>query len=199
MRRVCGLAALMITVLPATGMAQLQTYYHTGAWDAFSGKNSQGRAVCGMGYTNPADNRRLSLRFEIGGTETIFSASKPNWSIPDNTRITVVMQVGLTTPWTQPATGSGHTIEWALDRAGIQSFDRQFRSASSMTVTFPDGNEPPWTVSLAGSTAISDTLGRCVRDLTRQVQAAQPPPNAPPVGSGATQPFGPSVPPALAR
>ncbi len=40
-----------------------------------------------------------------------------------------------------------------------------------MTLTFPDGNEPPWTISLTGSTAISDTFGRCITDLTRQVQA----------------------------
>jgi hypothetical protein len=67
-----------------------------------------------------------------------------------------------------------------------------------MTLTFPDGNEPPWTVSLAGSTAISDAFGRCVRDLTRQVQAAQSQqPNGAPNGApGATQPFSaPSSPP----
>jgi hypothetical protein len=42
----------------------------------------------------------------------------------------------------------------------MQAFDRQFRAAASMTVTFPEGNEPPWTLSLAGSTAISDTFAR---------------------------------------
>lgn len=177
--------------------AQLQSYYHAGAWDAFSGRNDNGGAVCGIGNTNPTDSRRLSIRFEIGGSDSIFSASKPDWSIPDNTPIRVVMQVGLNTPWTQRATGHGHAIDWPMDRAAIQSFDQQFRGASSMTLTFPDGNEPPWTVSLAGSSTISDAFGRCVRDLTRQVQALQQPGNSapPPPGAArtATQPFTPAA------
>jgi len=182
---------------PAAGNAQIQTYYHAGAWDAFSGRNDKAGAVCGIGNTNPADNRRLSIRFDIGGTDSIFSASKPDWSIPDNTPIRVVMQVGLNTPWTRQATGHGHSIDWPMDRAAIESFDQQFRDAPSMTLTFPDGNEPPWTVSLAGSSAISDAFDRCVRDLTREVQALQQPgssaPPLPGAAPGATQPFSPAA------
>jgi hypothetical protein len=197
MKHLFRLTALVIVVLPAAAVAQVQTYYRAGAWDAFSGKSSQGAAVCGVGNTSPSDGRRLSLHFDIGGTGTIFSASKPDWSIPDNTRVPVVLQVGLNTPWTQQATGHGDTIDWPLDPIAIQTFDRQFRGASSMTVTFPDGNEPPWTLSLAGSTAISETFARCIRDLTRQVQAAQPPPNVAPETGGGTQPFNtPAIAPA---
>lgn len=191
--RTLGVTALVIGVAPfvapTAARAQIQTYYHAGSWDAFSGRNDKGGAVCGVGNTNAADNRRLSIRMDIGGADTVFSVSKPGWSIPDGTRITVVMQIGLNTPWTEQATGHGHAITWPLDRGTMQPFDQQFRGASSMTVTFPDGNEPPWTVSLAGSSAISDTFGRCVRDLTQQVQAAQPPASAPPPPQGATQPF----------
>jgi hypothetical protein len=190
MKRLSSLAALAapVVVMAPAAMAQLQTYYHAGAWDAFSGRSDSGGAVCGIGSTNPADSRRLTLRFDIGGADTVVSASKPDWSIPDNTQVRVVMQVGLNTPWSEIASGSGRSIDWRLDPAAAQSFDRQFRGASSMTVTFPDGNEPPWTLSLAGSTVISDTFARCIRDLTRQVQAA-PPPNAAPEPQGATQPF----------
>lgn len=192
-----GLIALTVCSLwTSAASAQLQSYYHAGAWDAFSGRDDKGGAVCGVGNTNPADNRRLSIRFDIGGTDSMFSASKPDWSIPGNTPIRVVMQVGLNTPWTQQAMGHGHSIDWPMDRAAIQSFDQQFRGAPSMTLTFPDGNEPPWTVSLAGSSAISDAFGRCVRDLTRQVQASQPTDGAPlPHGAAptATQPFSPAA------
>jgi hypothetical protein len=172
--------------------AQTQVYYHVAAWDAFSGRSSQGGPVCGVESTNRVDNRNLSIRFDIGGTDTTFAATKPSWSIPDGTRAVVVMQVGLNAPWTLHGSGYGHAIGWTLDRNAIQGFDRQFRSAQSMTLTFPDGNEPPWTISLTGSTAISDTFGRCITDLTRQVQAA-----ANSSGSaapqGATQPFSPSA------
>lgn len=185
-------AVLVATPVPA--MAQVQTYYHAGAWDAFSGRNGHGGAICGIGSTNPADERRLSLSFDIGGSETVFSVSKPNWSIPDNTKIVVVMQLGLNTPWTMQGVGHNHMIDWSLDQVAIQAFDRQFRGGSSMTLTFPEGTEPPWTMSLAGSTKISDTFGRCMRDLTQQVQASQAPANPPPDTQTATQPFAPPPP-----
>jgi hypothetical protein len=190
------LAAVSVGILataPAAALAQIQTYYHAGVWDAFSGRNDKGGAICGIGNTNPADNRRLAIRHDIGGGDTVFSVSKPDWSIPDNTRVTVVMQVGLNTPWTEQAIGHGHMIDWPMDRSVAQPFDQQFRGASSMTLTFPDGNEPPWTIMLAGSSAISDAFGRCVHDLTRQVEAQQAAGNGapPPQGAapGATQPF----------
>jgi hypothetical protein len=55
-----------------------------------------------------------------------------------------------------------------------------------MTVSFPNGNEPPWTIGLNGSTAISNAFGRCVTDLTQRAGAQQPAAGP----SGATQPFG---------
>jgi hypothetical protein len=185
-----SVAAFVAAMAPAAAMAQIQTYYHAGVWDAFSGRNDKGGAVCGIGNTNPSDNRRVSIRFDIGGTDTVLSASKPDWSIPDGTRVAVVTQIGLNTPWTEQGTGQGHSISWVLDPNGMRSFDQQFRGASLMTLTFPDGNEPPWSVPLIGSSAISQTFARCITDLTRQVQAAQAAgAGAAPVPQGATQPF----------
>jgi hypothetical protein len=189
-----GLAAFAALMVPTAAMAQIQTYYRSGVWDAFSGRNDKGGAVCGIGNTNPSDNRRVSIRFDIGDTDTIISASKPDWSIPDGTTVTVVTQIGLNTPWTQQGTGHGHSISWSLDRNATQPFDQQFRSASLMTLTFPDGNEPPWSVPLIGSSAISATFARCIRDLTSQVQAAQAAGvKTPPAAQGPTQPFAPAA------
>ncbi len=193
MKHLARLAAAVVALTPAIAHAQVRTYYQAGAWDAFSGRNEKGGATCGVGSTMPPDNRRLSIQFDIGGTDTTFSASKPDWSIPDNTRIKVVMQIGLNTPWTEQGIGHDHTIDWTLAPGSMQTFDRQFRGATSMTVTFPDGNEPPWGMSLAGSTAISDTFGRCIRDLTRQMQSAQPPVTGSPAPQPGTQPFSPST------
>lgn len=174
--------------------ADLATYYHAGAWDAFSGRGDDGRLVCGIGNTNPADGRRFMMRFTIGGEDVTFAASKPAWTIPASTTAPVVMQVGLQTPWTEQASGSGTTLTWTLDRTAIQSFDAQFRRATSMTLTFPDGNEPPWTVPLTGSTAISNAFGRCITDLTARSQAAGGAPPPAPAPQGPTQPVGAAQP-----
>ena len=194
MKRIVHLAALMIMAAPAAALAQVQPYYHAGAWDAISGRSETGGAVCGVSTSAASNTQHFSIRFDIGGTDTTFSASKPDWTIPGDTHVTVVMQVGLNVPWTLQGIGHDHSIDWTLDPNAIQTFDRQFRGASSMTLTFPDGNEPPWALSLMGSTAISDTFGRCVRDLTRQVQANPPPPSSAPPSQAPTQPFSTSAP-----
>lgn len=185
--------AQALTLAPTSAAAQMQTYYHAGAWDAFSGRNEKGGATCGVGSTMAPDERRLTIQIDIGDTDTAFSVSKAGWSIPDNTRVVVVIQIGLDTPWTQRGTGHDNAVDWTLDPGSMQTFDQQFRAASSMTLTFPDGTEPPWTISLAGSTAISETFGRCVQDLTRQVRAVQPRQNTPPTANSATQPFSAST------
>ncbi len=181
-----GLLGTLLTILCANvAMAQLKVYYHVGSWDAFSGAGTDGRPVCGVGTTNPADNRSFSLRFAIGGDSVMFEAKKPGWNIPGGTQVPVVMQIGLDTPWNVQGVGNGEVLEWTLDRGTMQTFDAQFRRAGSMTLSFPSGNEAPWTVVLNGSTAISNAFGRCVTELAQRTEPQQP--AAAPAGP--TQPF----------
>jgi len=181
------LASILTSLSAVSAMAEVSVYFHTGSWDAFTGTAANGNLVCGIGSTNPVDNRSISMRFEIGGELVQFQAKKPTWNIPPNTPIAVVLQVGLESPWNMQAVGTGQMVEWTLERTSMPIFDAQFRRSSSMTVTFPSGNEPPWTVGLNGSTAISNAFGRCATDLARRSQN-QPAPTGP------TQPFGPPSP-----
>jgi hypothetical protein len=181
------LASILTTLGGVPAMAEVSVYFHTGSWDAFTGNAANGKMVCGIGSTNPMDNHSISIRFEIGGDVVQFQAKKPTWNIPPNTPISVVLQIGLESPWNMQGLGNGQMVEWTLERTSMPIFDAQFRRSSSMTVTFPSGNEPPWTVGLNGSTAISNAFGRCVTDLTRRSQAQPAPP-------GPTQPFGATPP-----
>jgi hypothetical protein len=181
-----GVTVLMLGAAAGPAGAEMSVYYRIGSWDAFSGPGADGNMVCGIGSTNPVDNHSFSLRFAIGGDSVLFEAKKPNWSIPAGTQLPVVMQIGLDTPWNLQGVGNGQVVEWSLDRTTMQTFDAQFRRAGSMTVSFPVGNEPPWTIGLNGSTAISNAFGRCVTMLTQRT-AQQP---SAPVPSGPTQPFG---------
>lgn len=165
--------------------AEMSVYHHTGSWDAFSGTTEDGKPVCGVGSTNPVDNRAFSMRFQLGTDVMSFQAKKPSWTIPENTQIPVVVQLGSDTPWAAQAVGNGQTVEWTIDRTMVQGFDLQFRRGTTMTVAFPSGNEPPWTIGLNGSTAISNAFGRCVNDMVARARVQQP---ATP--SGPTQPFG---------
>ena len=180
---IVGAAIALLWVGAAS--ADVSVYYHVGSWDAFSGPGADNKPTCGVGSTNPIDNRSLSLRFVIGDDKVQFEAKKPTWNIPANSEIPVVMQIGLNTPWNLQGVGNGQTVAWTIDNATMPIFDGQFRQASSMTLSFPSGNEPPWTIGLNGSTAISNAFGRCVTDLTQRV-GTQPITPAP---SGPTQPF----------
>lgn len=116
-------------------------------------------------------------------------------TLPDGTQVGVVMQVGLSQPWNAQATGHGASLAWSMARSDINAFDQQFRHADSMTLSFPSGNEPLWTVSLIGSTAADNTFARCIMDLTRRQQAQQSAASTQPFGQGRTngaptQPFG---------
>jgi hypothetical protein len=173
--------AAALAVTPAA-RADTTIYYHSGSWDAFESTTAGGQPVCGIGSHNLADGSSLALRFELGGTNVTFTASKPGWQIPEGTTLPVVMQVGLSEPWTEQAIGNGDRVEWSLDTNTMQTFDAQFRSASSMTLTFPSGTEPPWVIGLHGSSAISTAMGRCITDLRRRANTAAPP-------QSATQPF----------
>jgi hypothetical protein len=181
-----GIASMLLAMPSVAARADESTiYYHAGSWDAFSGRTDSGQGLCGVGTTIPADGRSVAIRFDIGGEDVTFSLSKPNWSVPAGMKLTVVMQIGSEPPWTETAVGDGHRVRWSMDQTAVQLFDSQFRKASTMTLTFPGGNEQPWTLSLNGSTAIDDAFGRCITDLTQRAQAATQ--NA---GPPATQPFG---------
>ena len=185
------IAVLLAAGLALPARAAVNVYYHVGAWDAFDGQGDNGQPLCGIGTRNPADGRTFSLRFTIGGDDVAFIAAKPGWTIPDGTALTVVVQVGLSQPFTGQAVGKGDQVQWTVDRNAAQAFDAEFRRAGSMTVTFPSGDEPPWVISLSGSTAASKAMGRCVTDLTQRAAAAQPATtSAAPAAGSATQPFG---------
>jgi hypothetical protein len=166
----------------------MTVYYRSHGWDAFSGLDEDGKQVCGIGTTKPDDKRSFSIRVQIGSGVVTFRAKKATWNIPSGTLLPVTLQIGLDTPWNMQGVGNGQVVEWSLDPDTIQTFDKQFRHNRSLTVTFPSGSEPPWTVALRGSTAISNAFGRCVAVLKRR-EASQPPQTAASPGPATTQPY----------
>jgi hypothetical protein len=186
MRTIAGSVPLVLLLGVAPGWAQRTVYYHAGSWYAFTDKDAQGTAVCGIGSASRTDSSTLSMTYTIGGSDLTIRADKPSWNIPDGTSVDASTQIDQDTAWSAQADGQGSGVEWTIGAASIRDFDTQFRNGSSMTVSFPSGNEPPWTRSLSGSTAASATLWRCVQDLSDRAHVTTPATNMPPP----TQPFG---------
>jgi hypothetical protein len=186
-RTIAAAIPLALAFGPLPAGAAPTVYYHAGAWHAFTDKTTDGKDVCGIGTTNPTDGRDLTLTYTIGGDNLDFHASKPNWTIPDNTQLNVTMQVDSNEPWPAEAAGQGTSIDWSVGAASIRQFDTMFRNGGTLTIGFPQGNEPRWNLSLAGSTAASQTLWRCVQDISERDHVVNPASNTPPP----TQPFTP--------
>lgn len=199
-------AALPLAVLlgAAPGRAAPTVYNRAGAWYTFTDKDDQGAAICGIGTAIQTDNRNLTLTYTVGGNDLTFTAGKPSWTIPDGTILEADMQIDQNGPWQAQGDGHGTSVGWVVSASEIRNFDTQFRNGSTMTVTFPTGNEAPWVLSLSGSTAASATLWRCVQDLTDRARAAAPAPSAPaptsqaPTSQAPTQPYAPPPAPSAA-
>ena len=181
--------ALILGVLSASAGADMTVYYRTHTWDAFSGSDEIGKQVCGIGTTDPADKHSFSLRFQIGGDIVTFRAKKSTWNIPTGKLLSVVLRIGSDTPWNLQGVGNGQVVEWSLDPGSFQTFEVQFRRTKSMTVTFPSGSEPHWSIALKGSKAISNTFGRCIKVLTQR-EVTETLQSALPAAQSTTQPFG---------
>ena len=174
-------------------------YYRAGNWEAFSGRAVGAGTFCGYSTYFPRDGRGLQVRFRTGGDQMIFRARKPDWQVPEGTRVAVSMQIGPNDPFLTNATGKGEVLEWTLPRESMATFDAQFRRGAVLTLAFPSGNEPAWAIPLTGSNAIGATFARCMTELaaaaasTQPFQAAAPQAAAPqaaaPEQSGGTQPF----------
>ncbi|HEY1935943.1 MAG TPA: hypothetical protein VGG99_28385 [Acetobacteraceae bacterium] len=177
------LVALAAIAGIAPARADTTIYYHAGNWDAFEATGPSGQTLCGIGSHNVNDGSTLSLRSQPGTGDVLFIASKAGWQIPAGTKLPVVMQIGLSQPWTEQAAGNGDSVQWTVDGNDMQAFDAQFSGASSMTVTFPSGSEPAWVMGLAGSSAVSTAMARCVADVQQRAAAPGPAPQ------GTTQPF----------
>ena len=140
-----GIAAAVAAGATGPAGADMAVYYHAGGWDAFSGPGDNGKPVCGIGSTNPADNRSFSLRFQIGGENVTFQAKKPTWRMPAGTLFPVVVQIGLNTPFSMMGAGNGQMVEWSVDSKAMQTFDAQFRARR-----FDDRDLSRWVTSRPG-------------------------------------------------
>jgi hypothetical protein len=192
-----AIAAFPLVVLLGTtpGRADPTIYFRVGSWHAFTDKDAQGAAVCGIGTENPTDGRKLSMTYTVGGNDLTVQAVKPSWTIPDGSTVEADMQIDRDQSWQAQATGHGTDVEWVISAANIREFDTQFRNGGTLTVSFPSGNEAPWTLALSGSTMASATLWRCVQYLSDRAHVTTPASNAPsptqPISQAPTQPYTP--------
>lgn len=206
----CGVASLCLAQ-PVQAQAQTQTQPQTqpqaraqntplgryGAWSVYSMVTPAGRDVCGM-VAQGSEGRRVHVQHVRGGNYLLFQAFKASWRIPPGTRMAISMRIDQGAAWAAPqARGQRNSMQWTMS-TGIPRFETEFRNGSRLILSFPDGSEPDWAVSLNGSSEAMARMVTCIRahgGEPSQPFGGSPTPPAQP--SQPTQPFsapGPSAP-----
>jgi hypothetical protein len=191
---------LLLCLVVGAAAAQTRTIGVFGAWEAFGGTTRDDRPVCGVS-SSFQDGRYFGIKYWQGQDRFTVQLIKPSWQIPAGTRIPVAVQFDQQGAWTATASGfpatssAGAFVEFTVPFARLDNFLREFRFASTASVTFQSGNEPMWRLSLNGSNAASTAMDDCVRRMGGGAVAGKGGGPTQPFGSGPSQPFAaPSAP-----
>ena len=64
------------------------------------------------------------------------------------------------------------SLSFADDAAPM--FLEEFSTADEMVISFKGGNEPPWTLSMAGTRKASEVFMQCVSQIDESIPATEP-------------------------
>jgi hypothetical protein len=177
-----AISAALACAAPAS--ADIHQLEVSGRWQAYSGAREDNRALCGIG-TEGAETRRILIEQHTGETGLELLLRKDSWEIPANTPIVLQVQVDGGTAMPFQATGSDHQVTVDMTFDETVPLMRGIRAGRQILISFPSGNETPWTGGLSGSARAINAFNKCRNDLgpaqtTAPTQPFEPPPAVPP-------------------
>ncbi len=151
-----------------SAVAETTLITKAGAWQAFGGTTSSGRPVCGVSQSD--EGRYFGLKFYAGDPTFTVQIGAKGWQLDNGARQKLRMTLGGNPPWTATGTGIHFNdgdagLEFTINRSEIDKFAAEFRNSSSLGVRFIDWNQAEWSLSLAGSNAITDAFLGCIVGL----------------------------------
>jgi hypothetical protein len=167
-----------------------------GYWTTFAGVATDGKPICGMS-TDWGVKGQTTARFLIkyfGRDEIVIHIGRVGWQVPYGQPVKVYIQIDQAPVIEFLSHGVGEekqsvlecTIKrddvWAATgKNAIEEFLALLSAGRQITVSFPDGSEPPWAGQLAGSRAALQSFMACGTTIGAANREAP----------GATQPFSP--------
>jgi hypothetical protein len=153
---------------PVTAETSLIT--KAGAWQAFGGTTTGGRPVCGVSQS--AGDRYFGLKFYSGDTTFTIQTGAKTWRTENGAKQKLRMVLGGNPPWTATGTGMHFNdgdagLEFTINRSEIDQFAAQFRNSDSLRIQLSNADAEVWSMSLAGSNAVTDAFLQCIQGLTR--------------------------------
>lgn len=142
----------------------------SGGWTAYSSVNSDGRKLCGIAHRIEGQ-RSLHVKYFENSRVFSIHVFREGWTMPHGVRIPMSMAIDDNEGWQANAVGRDSLIAFAISDEEIDEFFKAFRNGLVLRIRFPDGGEPAWTFSLAGSYPIVTSLARCMVALAPAARA----------------------------
>jgi hypothetical protein len=162
-----ALALLLAAAAPAG--AAISILYRAGAWEAFGGTTDRGQPVCGM--STSGEGMWFGVKYFKDDEGFTVQLSSSDWQVKKGEEVRMTMRFDRLSPWSGTATGfvmsdGDAALELEIPVARLATWLREFRGANRLLVGFPDAPDvDDWTVSLAGTTAVSDRMVACINRM----------------------------------
>jgi hypothetical protein len=193
-----GLVLALCIAFAAPARAAVVELGKWGAWSLHGGTTNAGVRTCALGASAGGD-RLIMIQYYAGEQTLHVRLARRSWQIADGARVSVRSRVG-DRLFVSNAEPRGSEIRWFITSDTMDDWEIAFRASAVMQVEFLTGNEPPWTISLAGSARAIANLRTCIRALADMGGAttpgwaapAPPPPPAPTTPGSSATPTGPA-------
>jgi hypothetical protein len=162
-------AALAVCLAAVDAAAETSLITRAGDWQAFGGTTSGGRPVCGVSQS--ASDHYFGLKFFSGDSTFTVQMGAKSWRLENGAQQKLQMILDSNRPWNVTGTGMHFNdgdagLEFTINRAELDQFAVEFRGSSTLRVQF-SSDAAEWSLSLAGSNAVTGAFLQCIEGLTR--------------------------------
>jgi hypothetical protein len=175
---------LMASTAYAGTPSKVWTLFKGGYWETYGmAKNTDGVPMCGMQSGN--DNKRLYIKW-TASSGMMVQVWKSSWHLSQNDEVpfqlrffdnakpgesdTMTARKGGAHP---SDAGVGSSVFMFINKEDMSNTLRIFSEADKMTIEFPQGDEPLWTVSMDGSRKAANEFMGCIYTI-QQASGTQP-------------------------
>ena len=181
MKRILIATALALSMTTATQAREPVKLYDDGKWvTSFIPAEGDKEAMCVVGTSWTWPGKILGTMFVkwSGELGLFIHIAKTNWKLPSSENVSV--RISFDSGWRE---GKGFVLDEHKYGSTVQimanedsdGFMADFRNAREVTISFPDGNERPWTGPMTGSRKAGEAFAFCIRKVKENTPVATSP------------------------
>ncbi|MFC3124321.1 hypothetical protein ACFOD4_04545 [Pseudoroseomonas globiformis] len=151
------LLASAIFLIPMAAKAKVEILSQTGDWAVVADEEKGHCAMSSVG------DRSLMIRKTEGEQAYAFIVTNPKWRLPEGQKVAVGLEVGEWKFESKSTAGSRTAVISYTPQADSMFIIAMIAKESNLTLRFPEGTEPPWTISLRGSSVAATKFYECIQ------------------------------------